>query len=118
MDVSAVGDNFDGDWFDLEEQFKSTANGHSFEILSGSFDPRNDAILVMMKPPSEASVRGGYSQEQGFKVDIEVSWKNDPGPPPSQERERSRERESTNNEKGSSSRESSSERENDSSIKS
>ncbi|MCC6127721.1 MAG: hypothetical protein IT584_00765 [Chlamydiae bacterium] len=117
MDISAVGDDFDGDSFDFEDRLKSMSNGRLFEILPGSFDARNNVALAMMKQPSEASISGGYSEEHGFNFKGEITWTNDPGPPP-RERERSQERENTNHERETSSRDSSSEKTNDSSASS
>lgn len=118
MDVSAVGDDFDGDWFGLEDRLRSTAHGHSFEILTGSYNARNNVVLAMMKGgPSEATLRGGYSEERGFNFEGEITWRNDPGPPP-RDKERSQEQENTNNGREASSRDSSSDKENDSSASS
>lgn len=49
MDISAVGDDFDGDSFDFDDHLKSMSNGRLFEVLPGSFDARNNVMLVMMK---------------------------------------------------------------------
>lgn len=109
MDISAVGDDFDEDWFDARH-LPATWNGHMIEI-SPSIPDHHTHVILAMNRPSEINIKGSYSEEQGFGGQIEFSWKNDPGPPPSsREKESSHEKESTNNERETSSRDSSSER--------
>lgn len=103
MEIGAVGDDFDDDWFGARH-LPAMWNGHRVEVSSTIPDYRSHATLVMMKAPSEVRIEGTYNEQQGLGGRVEFSWRNDPGPPP-RERESSREKESTNNEKDSSSSE-------------